>query len=188
MSRSQSRAGDERESLTFGRLSRQSSFQSQSRTASGSGTPTTGIPLKRETTDNPLAIAERARLTDSPHHLDTLRFPPTPRIPIAESGEEPFIESTPASPRQRAVRTPILDPDLSIHGVDVFQVGERVGVGVYLEGRGGWARDCFADSPPPDSASAHNFGVPGELEVVRKLGEGTYAVCAQRLPSPASEN
>ncbi|GAA5828651.1 hypothetical protein JCM11251_000887 [Rhodosporidiobolus azoricus] len=77
--------------------------------------------------------------------------------------------------------------------VDVFDEGERVGVGVWLEGRGGWVRDIFAGEAEIGLGGAGGEGSelvemakekgpgngldgPRQLEVERRLGEGTYAI------------
>lgn len=67
--------------------------------------------------------------------------------------------------------------DLSL--VEVFTEGERIGVDVWLEGRGGWVRDCFADKASMDrdgKGMGNGLDGPRQLEVERRLGEGTYAM------------
>lgn len=86
------------------------------------------------------------------------------------TGEEPFLDTAPSSPRPKRTQTHDSYGGSGLEDVDVFDEGDRVGVGVWLEGRGGWARDCFEDT-----AEGMGSGV-GELEVVRRLGEGTYAM------------
>ncbi|GAA5982663.1 hypothetical protein JCM11641_002328 [Rhodosporidiobolus odoratus] len=63
--------------------------------------------------------------------------------------------------------------------VDVFSEGERVGVGVWLEDRGGWVRDCFAQGDEEGmegKGPGNGLEGPRQLEVERRLGEGTYAI------------
>lgn len=93
--------------------------------------------------------------------------------------EEPFLDTAPNSPQPKRTRT----SDSYVHAgtsandlqeVDVFEEGERVGVDVWLEGRGGWVRDCFADSS--EGGPGNGIGGPRELEVEKRLGEGTYAM------------
>ncbi|GAA5875831.1 hypothetical protein JCM8547_005326 [Rhodosporidiobolus lusitaniae] len=83
--------------------------------------------------------------------------------------------------------------------IDVFDEGERIGVGVWLEGRGGWVRDCFAGGAEGGMGAGwvgsgggeeggeaggdvegkgpgNGLDGPGVLEVERRLGEGTYAI------------
>lgn len=128
----------------------------------------------------------------------------SPRVLGVEKEEEDFLETAPSSPvplhlsynqysshqpshryptaRQRSEDSSLFGFGSShsggggggggTEGVEVFVTGERVGVGVWLEGRGGWARDCFPDGGCP----GNGLGGPGELEVVRRLGEGTYAM------------
>lgn len=126
---------------------------------------------------------------------------PTPRILSTEMDEEPFLDTAPSSPvpahaqrphphlpppvthpfphprpHPQQHRTPTHEAFATGQGledVEVFEEGERVGVGVWLEGRGGWARDCFADGA---EAFGNAWAGPSELEVVRRLGEGTYAM------------
>ena len=99
--------------------------------------------------------------------------PSTPRMYSTETEEEPFLDTAPSSPQPRRTRTHDSFSN-GLEEVDVFDEGERVGVGVWLEGRGGWARDCFGDAA--DEVPGNGIGGPGELEVVRRLGEGTYAM------------
>lgn len=84
-------------------------------------------------------------------------------------------------------RLPHYSPAYSLAEVDVLSEGERIGLGVWLEGRGGYVRDCFAAQQQPNDCDASAYeqsnhlvagaaGGPGELEVVRRLGEGTYAM------------
>jgi hypothetical protein len=97
----------------------------------------------------------------------------TPRVLSTEMEEEPFLDTAPNSPLPKRTRTH--DSFSSgLQGVDVFEEGERVGVDVWLEGRGGWVRDCFADSS--EGGPGNGIGGPRELEVERRLGEGTYAM------------
>ncbi|GAA5941265.1 hypothetical protein JCM1841_003615 [Sporobolomyces salmonicolor] len=102
--------------------------------------------------------------------------PPQPTFP----DEEPFLDtSAPNSPIPRRSRTyDSLAPgghDLST--VEVFEEGERIGVDVWLEGRGGWVRDCFAGRAERDGkAPGNGLDGPKQLEVERRLGEGTYAI------------
>ncbi|GJN94770.1 hypothetical protein Rhopal_007862-T1 [Rhodotorula paludigena] len=104
------------------------------------------------------------------------------------SDEEPFLESAPTSPAGLA-RTKTYDSVLSdsddarsdvsndLREVDVFDEGERVGVGVWLDGRGGYVRDCFAGRADIDGkAPGNGLDGPRQLEVERRLGEGTYAI------------
>lgn len=64
----------------------------------------------------------------------------------------------------------------------MFEEGERIGVGVWLEDRGGWVRDCFGEGEdelggrPLEENGGIVPGAPTEMEVVRRLGEGTYAM------------
>lgn len=113
---------------------------------------------------------------------------PTPRILSTEMEEEPFLDTAPSSPVPRRTRTSdsYARDAMSegggggLQGVDVFEEGERVGVDVWLEGRGGWVRDCFADSS--EGGPGNGIGGPRELEVERRLGEGTYAMCVELSP------
>ncbi|GAA6057191.1 hypothetical protein JCM3770_004370 [Rhodotorula araucariae] len=105
----------------------------------------------------------------------------TPRAPLPPD-EEPFLESGPNSPAQLA-RHKTYDSVLSeavsedLRDVDVFDEGERVGVGVWLDGRGGYVRDCFAGRADVDGkAPGNGLDGPRQLEVERRLGEGTYAI------------
>ncbi|GAA6044106.1 hypothetical protein JCM8097_003210 [Rhodosporidiobolus ruineniae] len=126
----------------------------------------------------------------------------TPRnlLPPSQYGgdpeEEPFLDSAPNSPEPAPRRIPgaslsrvgtysslartssalsSVTNDLST--VDVFDEGERVGVGVWLEGRGGWVRDCFAGRAEVEGkAPGNGLDGPRQLEVERRLGEGTYAI------------
>ena len=118
---------------------------------------------------------------------------------MTDGGEEPFLESEPNSPRSpaRLIRTKTYDsyassareddddegdddghqPLNDLANVDVFDEGERVGVGVWLEGRGGYVRDCFAGRVDRDGkAPGNGLDGPKQLEVERRLGEGTYAI------------
>jgi hypothetical protein len=90
------------------------------------------------------------------------------------SGEEPFLDTAPSSPVPRRTHTHDSFSN-GLEDVEVFDEGDRVGVGVWLEGRGGWARDCFGDSRD-GTEPGNGIGGPGELEIVRRLGEGTYAM------------
>ncbi|KAK4046662.1 hypothetical protein OIO90_006474 [Microbotryomycetes sp. JL221] len=104
----------------------------------------------------------------------------SPRLPtIDKTGEEPFLESAPQSPVPRRTRTTdsgIVEGGIgALEEVEIFQEGERIGVDVWLEGRGGWVRDCFADAKE-GSGPGNGIGGPRELEVERRLGEGTYAI------------
>lgn len=127
-----------------------------------------------------------------------LTTPTTPRIVRPPTGggysyaddEEPFLDtSAPNSPAmpQRRGRTyssattdsaaSVATQDLSL--VEVFTEGERIGVDVWLEGRGGWVRDCFADKASMDrdgKGMGNGLDGPRQLEVERRLGEGTYAM------------
>ncbi|GAA6020461.1 hypothetical protein JCM10207_000008 [Rhodosporidiobolus poonsookiae] len=117
--------------------------------------------------------------------------PPTHTVP----DEEPFLDSAPNSPDLAHARIPQRTQtysslartssfastapsdadDLSL--VDVFDEGERIGVDVWLEGRGGWVRDCFAGRADVDGkAPGNGLDGPKQLEVERRLGEGTYAI------------
>ncbi|ORY55543.1 hypothetical protein BCR35DRAFT_221265 [Leucosporidium creatinivorum] len=106
---------------------------------------------------------------------------PTPRILSTEMEEEPFLDTAPSSPVPKRTRTADSYGQQSsggegggLQGVDVFEEGERVGVDVWLEGRGGWVRDCFGESS--EGGPGNGIGGPRELEVERRLGEGTYAM------------
>ncbi|KAM0792021.1 hypothetical protein ACM66B_006250 [Microbotryomycetes sp. NB124-2] len=103
----------------------------------------------------------------------------SPRLStIDKSGEEPFLESAPQSPVPRRTRTldsAIADGVSNFGTVEIFSEGERIGVDVWLEGRGGWVRDCFADAKE-GGGPGNGIGGPRELEVERRLGEGTYAI------------
>lgn len=94
-----------------------------------------------------------------------------------EEEEEPFLDTAPSSPtpgRAKSVRSD--GGGGGLEDVEVFEEGERVGVGVWLEGRGGWATDCFGGEMGGEGGLGNGLGGPGELEVVRRLGEGTYAM------------
>ncbi|GAA6064298.1 hypothetical protein JCM10212_002478 [Sporobolomyces blumeae] len=68
-------------------------------------------------------------------------------------------------------------PTQDLSTVEVFTEGERIGVDVWLEGRGGWVRDCFAGRVERDGkAPGNGLDGPRQLEVERRLGEGTYAI------------
>lgn len=86
------------------------------------------------------------------------------------SGEEPFLDTAPSSPVPRRTHTHDSFSN-GLEDVEVFDEGDRVGVGVWLEGRGGWARDCFGDSRD-GTEPGNGIGGPGELEIVRRLGRG----------------
>lgn len=93
-----------------------------------------------------------------------------------EMEEEPFLDTAPNSPLPKRSRTTdSYSNGNGLQDVDIFEEGERVGVDVWLEGRGGWVRDCFADSS--EGGPGNGIGGPRELEVERRLGEGTYAMC-----------
>jgi len=109
----------------------------------------------------------------------------TPRPPPPD--EEPFLDSAQNSPAGLA-RTKTYASSASgmsdaesenedLRDVDVFDEGERVGVGVWLDGRGGYVRDCFAGHVDVDGkAPGNGLDGPRQLEVERRLGEGTYAI------------
>lgn len=107
---------------------------------------------------------------------------PTPRILSTEMEEEPFLDTAPNSPVPKRTKTTDSYAQSTgsggdsggLSGVDVFEEGERVGVDVWLEGRGGWVRDCFAEAS--EGGPGNGIGGPRELEVERRLGEGTYAM------------
>lgn len=125
---------------------------------------------------------------------------PSSMAGMTTDGEEPFLESEPNSPRSpaRLIRTKTYDsyasssssvrgdqdedddghqPLNDLANVDVFDEGERVGVGVWLEDRGGYVRDCFAGRVDRDGkAPGNGLDGPKQLEVERRLGEGTYAI------------
>ncbi|GAA5929358.1 uncharacterized protein JCM15063_004130 [Sporobolomyces koalae] len=122
-----------------------------------------------------------------------LATPTTPRIARPAGGysyaddEEPFLDTSapnsPAMPNRRgrtyssATTDSAVTQDLST--VEVFTEGERIGVDVWLEGRGGWVRDCFADPATLDRTGkgmGNGLDGPRQLEVERRLGEGTYAI------------
>lgn len=137
--------------------------------------------------------------------------PPTPRMLPTSSGEEPYLETAPSSPtpfplvtsdlhppsayfppiaaaqRRYSSRYPDdLAPPNSLEDVDVFEEGERIGVGVWLENRGGWVRDCFGEEEAGLEIGVGGGGegiegAPTEMEVVRRLGEGTYAMSVLAL-------
>ncbi|GEM11788.1 hypothetical protein Rt10032_c17g5805 [Rhodotorula toruloides] len=130
--------------------------------------------------------------TYKPSVLTTPRFQRT-----ATGDEEPFLDSTPNSPRTGAgsgalvARTKTYDSCVSsssedgsesaasndLSAIDVFEEGERIGVGVWLEGRGGYVRDCFAGRADKDGkAPGNGLDGPRQLEIERRLGEGTYAI------------
>ncbi|KAI5475382.1 protein serine/threonine kinase [Pseudohyphozyma bogoriensis] len=125
---------------------------------------------------------ERASKAQSPSTpaapFRTYPPPVTPRHYATEPDEEPFLDTAPSSPQPRKLYSSgtAFDYGDGLEGVEVFEEGERVGVGVWLEGRGGWARDCFADGSGGEVGPGNGVGGPGELEVVRRLGEGTYAI------------
>ncbi|BGP43962.1 hypothetical protein JCM10450v2_008176 [Rhodotorula kratochvilovae] len=123
------------------------------------------------------AAWESANETYKPSVLTT----PRPAYHLSPD-EEPFLESGPNSPAQLA-RTKTYDSVLSeavsedLRDVDVFEEGERVGVGVWLDGRGGYVRDCFAGRADVDGkAPGNGLDGPRQLEIERRLGEGTYAI------------
>ena len=129
-----------------------------------------------------------------------MRRATSPSSGMTDAGEEPFLESEPNSPRSpaRLTRTKTYDsyassasargdddeddddghqPLNDLANVEVFDEGERVGVGVWLEGRGGYVRDCFAGRVDRDGkAPGNGLDGPKQLEVERRLGEGTYAI------------
>ncbi|EMS18293.1 protein serine/threonine kinase [Rhodotorula toruloides NP11] len=118
----------------------------------------------------------------------------TPRFQRTTTDEEPFLDSAPNSPRagagQLVARTKTYDSFVSssedggesaasndLSAIDVFEEGERIGVGVWLEGRGGYVRDCFAGRADMDGkAPGNGLDGPRQLEIERRLGEGTYAI------------
>ncbi|BGP20784.1 hypothetical protein JCM10213_008921 [Rhodosporidiobolus nylandii] len=125
----------------------------------------------------------------------------TPRVqPRSPLDEEPFLDSAPSSPsfappsappipraRRQGTYSSLARTSSALSSVtndlstiDVFDEGERVGVGVWLEGRGGWVRDCFAEPEMSDGVEGKGPGNgldgPRQLEVERRLGEGTYAI------------
>ncbi|GAA5883634.1 hypothetical protein JCM16303_004926 [Sporobolomyces ruberrimus] len=115
-----------------------------------------------------------------------LTTPTTPRIVRPDysyaDDEEPFLDTSapnsPAMPQRRgrtyssATTDSVVTQDLST--VEVFSEGERIGVDVWLEGRGGWVRDCFANRAALERGNG--LDGPRQLEVERRLGEGTYAI------------
>ncbi|GAA5910620.1 hypothetical protein JCM5296_003823 [Sporobolomyces johnsonii] len=113
-----------------------------------------------------------------------LTAPTTPRIvrPLQSTfpDEEPFLDtSAPNSPVPRRSRTydSLAPGGQDLSSVEVFEEGERIGVDVWLEGRGGWVRDCFAGRAERDGkAPGNGLDGPKQLEVERRLGEGTYAI------------
>lgn len=135
-----------------------------SRSASRSGSRV-GVDRRKDSSSRRSSI-----LVDQPHSSWRPYQP--------DDEEEPFLETAPNSPlgRVRSFASIADSEGDGLAGVDVFDEGERVGVGVWLEGRGGWARDCFGGDNAGDEGVAGGFGGPGELEVVRRLGEGTYAM------------
>lgn len=140
----------------------------------------------------PISTPSFAQQQNQQHLPPRIFHPPsTPRIYSTETDEEPYLETAPSSPNPQyrtTTRPPQFPPSPHHHqrtqshdsfsngleDVDVFEEGDRVGVGVWLEGRGGWARDCFGEEE--GEAGGNGIGGPGELEVVRRLGEGTYAM------------
>ncbi|GAA5898288.1 uncharacterized protein JCM6883_000983 [Sporobolomyces salmoneus] len=120
-----------------------------------------------------------------------LTTPTTPRIVRPNysyaDDEEPFLDTSapnsPAMPQRRgrtyssATTDSAVTQDLST--VEVFSEGERIGVDVWLEGRGGWVRDCFGDKTTLErdgKGMGNGLDGPRQLEVERRLGEGTYAI------------
>lgn len=142
------------------------------------------------TNTNHLLSSHRSERGRAPRYVVS---PETPRVYSTEMDEEPYLETAPSSPlpqsnqaRLCSITTSYSPPLMEkrrtsthdsfangLEDVDVFDEGERVGVGVYLEGRGGWARDCFEGTEDVGKGAG---SVLGELEVVRRLGEGTYAM------------
>ncbi|SGZ06065.1 BQ5605_C031g10914 [Microbotryum silenes-dioicae] len=126
--------------------------------------------------------------TPVPRDLATNRTfvpPMTPRVLSTEMDEEPFLDTAPNSPHSTAKRVrsfsalgeaadPSVVSDADLSSVDVFEEGERVGVDIWLEGRGGWVRDCFGSNS--EGGPGNGIGGPKELEIERRLGEGTYAI------------
>ncbi|GAA6010395.1 hypothetical protein JCM11491_006303 [Sporobolomyces phaffii] len=140
---------------------------------------------------DPVRASEIWEETFETYKPSVLTTPTTPRIVRANysyaDDEEPFLDtSAPNSPAmaQRRGRTyssattdSVVTQDLST--VEVFSEGERIGVDVWLEGRGGWVRDCFADRASLErdgKGMGNGLDGPRQLEVERRLGEGTYAI------------
>lgn len=140
----------------------------------------------------PSALAERLSgalgLTSTPSppplpppETRTFRALSTPRVLGTSADEEPYLDTAPSSPQPYfRQRTRTLDSNDSyeeeasgMQGIDVFEEGERIGVGVWLEERGGWITDCFDE---PGEEPGNGAGGPGVLEIERRLGEGTYAM------------
>ena len=153
---------------------------------------TGGTGSDNSPTTTPSALAERLsgalglHTTPSPPLIppsDARTFRPlsTPRVLGTSMDEEPYLDTAPSSPQPHfRQRTRTLDSNDSyesessgMQGVDVFEEGERIGVGVWLEERGGWITDCFDE---PGEEPGNGVGGPGVLEVERRLGEGTYAM------------
>ncbi|SCV72804.1 BQ2448_4341 [Microbotryum intermedium] len=118
-------------------------------------------------------------------NIRTFVPPITPRVLSTEMDEEPFLDTAPNSPHSTTKRVhsfsalgeaadPSVVSDGDLSTVDVFEEGERVGVDIWLEGRGGWVRDCFGSNS--EGGPGNGIGGPKELEIERRLGEGTYAI------------
>ena len=123
------------------------------------------------------------------------RPPSTPRVLPTYTNEEPYLETAPSSPnplsphhdRRFSSHFDLLAPSSNLEDVEIFDEGERIGVGVYLEDRGGWVRDCFGEEEGGleigiGGGGEGIEGAPTEMEVLRRLGEGTYAMFVP-LPS-----
>ncbi|GAA5989734.1 hypothetical protein JCM5350_007372 [Sporobolomyces pararoseus] len=140
---------------------------------------------------DPVRASEIWEETFETYKPSVLTTPTTPRIVRPNysyaDDEEPFLDtSAPNSPAmaQRRGRTyssattdSAVTQDLST--VEVFSEGERIGVDVWLEGRGGWVRDCFGDKTTLErdgKGMGNGLDGPRQLEVERRLGEGTYAI------------
>lgn len=140
---------------------------------------------------DPVRASEIWEETFETYKPSVLTTPTTPRIVRPNysyaDDEEPFLDtSAPNSPAmaQRRGRTyssattdSVVTQDLST--VEVFSEGERIGVDVWLEGRGGWVRDCFGDKTTLErdgKGMGNGLDGPRQLEVERRLGEGTYAM------------
>ncbi|GAA5993463.1 hypothetical protein JCM10908_002203 [Rhodotorula pacifica] len=158
------------------------------------------IPGSGPSSAGATSAASEWEATNETYKPSVLTTPRTRRAtsPASVLSEEPFLDSEPNSPRSPARlmhRTKTYDsyasssrddfsdldggdePMNDLANVDVFDEGERVGVGVWLEGRGGYVRDCFAGKVDRDGkAPGNGLDGPKQLEVERRLGEGTYAI------------
>jgi hypothetical protein len=142
------------------------------------------IPRVLPTSTNEEPFLDTAPSSPIPRHLQyTPASQPYPSHSSADSQLHPSDFYQPYHHQSQQYYHDKLLPASSLEDVDVFEEGDRVGVGIWLEERGGWVRDCFAEGEDELGGRATDgdgrlvVGAPTEMEVVRRLGEGTYAMC-----------